>query len=206
MSESVSVGMVVADMNVPGCPLAYINEGFKNVTGIIVGGVTSDSSAPHSNRTVLSSTNQMFLAFFLCSRLSRINSSIHQAGKQDTFLLCRGRRCLRRILSGVCWTFLVNISGYGKENIGRNSKFLQGPETEGYLVEEIMHALQQHEPLCVKLHNHKADGRKFQNLLCLHPVFGREGEYLYQVRVKQSPSEAIPIVLYGTATGSPTKD
>lgn len=34
MSESVSVGMVVADMNVPGCPLAYINEGFKHITGI----------------------------------------------------------------------------------------------------------------------------------------------------------------------------
>lgn len=33
MSETVSVGMVVADMNVPGCPLAYINEGFKTVTG-----------------------------------------------------------------------------------------------------------------------------------------------------------------------------
>ncbi|CAM9154643.1 unnamed protein product [Ectocarpus sp. 8 AP-2014] len=103
MSETVSVGMVVADMNVPGCPLAYINEGFKTVTG------------------------------------------------------------------------------YGKENIGRNSKFLQGEETEGYMVEEIMHALQQHEPLCCKLHNHKADGRKFQNLLCLHPVFGKEGEYLYQI-------------------------
>lgn len=70
--------------------------------------------------------------------------------------------------------------GYGKENIGRNSKFLQGKETEGYMVEEIMHALQQHEPLCCKLHNHKRDGRKFQNLLCLHPVFGKEGEYLYQ--------------------------
>ncbi|CAM9142410.1 unnamed protein product [Discosporangium mesarthrocarpum] len=103
MSETVSVGMVVADMNVPGCPLAYINEGFKTVTG------------------------------------------------------------------------------YGKENIGRNSKFLQGEETEDYMVTEIMHSLQQHESLCCKLHNHKADGRKFQNLLCLHPVKGPEGEYLYQV-------------------------
>lgn len=36
MSETVSVGMVVADMNVPGCPLAYINEGFKAVTGRII--------------------------------------------------------------------------------------------------------------------------------------------------------------------------
>lgn len=80
----------------------------------------------------------------------------------------------------------THCQGYGKENIGRNSKFLQGEETEGYMVEEIMHALQQHEPLCCKLHNHKADGKKFQNLLCLHPVFGREGEYLYQVGTANS--------------------
>lgn len=79
----------------------------------------------------------------------------------------------------------MKYQGYGKENIGRNSKFLQGEETEGYMVEEIMHALQQHEPLCCKLHNHKADGRKFQNLLCLHPVFGKEGEYLYQVSISE---------------------
>lgn len=54
------------------------------------------------------------------------------------------------------------------------------------MVEEIMHALQQHEPLCCKLHNHKADGRKFQNLLCLHPIFGKEGEYLYQESSRNS--------------------
>lgn len=82
--------------------------------------------------------------------------------------------------------FSMKCQGYGKENIGRNSKFLQGEETEGYMVEEIMHALQQHEPLCCKLHNHKADGKKFQNLLCLHPVFGKEGEYLYQVGAANS--------------------
>lgn len=81
--------------------------------------------------------------------------------------------------------FSLGYTGYGKENIGRNSKFLQGEETEGYMVEEIMHALQQHEPLCCKLHNHKADGRKFQNLLCLHPVLGQEGEYLYQVSCRK---------------------
>ena len=60
MSESVSIGMVMADMTIPGCSLMYINEGFKAVTG------------------------------------------------------------------------------YGKEKIGCNAKFLQGKETEVYLNEEIM--------------------------------------------------------------------
>jgi hypothetical protein len=33
MSETVNIGMVISDMTVPGCPLIYINEGFKAVTG-----------------------------------------------------------------------------------------------------------------------------------------------------------------------------
>jgi hypothetical protein len=33
MSETVNIGMVISDMTIPGCPLVYINEGFKSVTG-----------------------------------------------------------------------------------------------------------------------------------------------------------------------------
>ena len=33
MSETVSIGMVISDMTIPGIPLAYINEGFRAVTG-----------------------------------------------------------------------------------------------------------------------------------------------------------------------------
>jgi hypothetical protein len=33
VSETVSIGMVISDMTVPGIPLVYINEGFRNVTG-----------------------------------------------------------------------------------------------------------------------------------------------------------------------------
>jgi hypothetical protein len=63
MSESVPFGLVVSDMNIPGIPLAYVNEGFKRTTG------------------------------------------------------------------------------YGKEVIGKNARFLTGPMTEGYMTEEIMEAL-----------------------------------------------------------------
>lgn len=49
--------------------------------------------------------------------------------------------------------------------------------------DEIMAALQQSEPLLVKLHNYKANGQKYQNLLALHPVFGPapDVEYKYQI-------------------------
>ena len=33
MSETLRIGLVVSDMFVPGCPLAYINEGFAAQTG-----------------------------------------------------------------------------------------------------------------------------------------------------------------------------
>lgn len=33
MSETLRIGLVVSDMFVPGCPLAYLNEGFAAQTG-----------------------------------------------------------------------------------------------------------------------------------------------------------------------------
>lgn len=67
-------------------------------------------------------------------------------------------------------------TGYGKENIGRNSKFLQGPMTEGYMVEEIVESLRHADPLFCKLQNHKPDGSVYQLCLCLTPVFNVDGE------------------------------
>eukprot|EP01039_Chlorochromonas_danica_P005281 gene5280-5816_t len=105
MSETISVGMVISDMTVPGIPLVYINEGFRAVTG------------------------------------------------------------------------------YGKEKIGCSCRFLQGKETESYLNDEIMAALQQSEPLYVKLHNYKSNGQKFQCLFALHPVFGPAPDYEYKYQI-----------------------
>lgn len=36
MSETLRIGLVVSDMFVPGCPLAYLNEGFAAQTGTYV--------------------------------------------------------------------------------------------------------------------------------------------------------------------------
>ena len=73
------------------------------------------------------------------------------------------------------------VTGHGKEKIGTSCRFLQGPETEKYLIEEICEALRHAEPLVVKLHNYRANGEKFQCLLHLHPVFGPDGDYKYQI-------------------------
>jgi len=118
MSETVSIGMVVSDMTVPGIPLVYINEGFKAVTG------------------------------------------------------------------------------YGKEKVGCNCRFLQGPETQRHLNEEIVSALRQGESLLIKLYNYKANGQKFQCLLALYPVFGPapENEYKYQIGLQVDFNNGDPLL------------
>ena len=94
--------------------------------------------------------------------------------------LCTSREGMRLTLSfkfswNLC-TYIHDKTGYGKENIGRNSKFLQGPMTEGYMVEEIVESLRHADPLFCKLQNHKPDGSVYQLLLCLTPVFNVDGE------------------------------
>ena len=79
------------------------------------------------------------------------------------------------------------LTGYGKENIGRNSKFLQGPMTEGYMVEEIVESLRHADPLFCKLQNHKPDGSVYQQCLCLTPVFNVDGERGKQTHITLSP-------------------
>ncbi|KAH8048363.1 PAS domain-containing protein [Aureococcus anophagefferens] len=83
-------------------------------------------------------------------------------------------------------------TGYGPEQIGKKCTFLQGPETEQYLIDEIVDALRECKGLAVKLTNVKKDGSAFQCYLALHPVFGANGEYLYQklVKLNQQASEA----------------
>ena len=76
------------------------------------------------------------------------------------------------------------VTGYGKEKIGTSCRFLQGPDTEKYLNEEICEALRHGEPLVVKLHNYKANGEKFQCCLGLQPVYGPQGEYKFQIGVQ----------------------
>ena len=57
-----------------------------------------------------------------------------------------------------------------------------------------MAALQQSEPLFIKLHNYKANGQKFQCLFALHPVFGPapDLEYKYQIGIQLDFNPADP--------------
>eukprot|EP01041_Mallomonas_annulata_P008352 gene8352-17208_t len=75
------------------------------------------------------------------------------------------------------------VTGYGKEKIGSNCRFLQGPETQTYLIEEIDIAMKEGQKLLFKIHYYKRNNQKFQCLLALHPVFGPAPEYEYKYQI-----------------------
>lgn len=130
-----------------------------------VHGIDSTCSLPGNFATVVLDRNCMmmksyFIKYLNCSKSLRYSDS---ATRRDSTVL-------------TCCSLYTIVPGYGKENIGRNAKFLQGPMTEGYMVEEIMESLRHADPLFCKLQNHKPDGSVYQLCLCLTPVFNVDGK------------------------------
>ena len=58
----------------------------------------------------------------------------------------------------------LNLTGYTLEQVlGRNCRFLQGPETDPKAVEKIRHAIEQGTDMSVCLLNYRVDGTTFWN-------------------------------------------
>ena len=72
------------------------------------------------------------------------------------------------------------MSGYAREEIlGRNCRFLQGPETDRAAVQQIKDAVRAVRPLQLDIRNHRRDGSAFWNRLLMAPVFDATGELAY---------------------------
>ncbi|KAG5182193.1 PAS domain-containing protein [Tribonema minus] len=77
------------------------------------------------------------------------------------------------------------VTGYSKvESIGRNCRFLQGPETEPDAVDTIRRTLSKGLNCNVRITNYRKNGEKFTNLLSMKPVFDAEGIYRYVIGVQ----------------------
>jgi PAS domain S-box-containing protein len=77
------------------------------------------------------------------------------------------------------------ISGYTEEEaLGRNCRFLQGPETDKAAVRKLRRALDRAEPVTVEFINYRKDGRKFWNELRIAPVRGADGALLAFVGIQ----------------------
>jgi PAS domain S-box-containing protein len=69
------------------------------------------------------------------------------------------------------------LTGYGREEIiGRNCRFLQGPETDPETVRRIRAAVDATEAIEIDIRNHRRNGEPFWNRLLLAPVRDAAGQ------------------------------
>jgi len=74
----------------------------------------------------------------------------------------------------------LDLTGYTDEEvIGRNCRFLQGPQTDRRTVEEVRNALREERAVAVDILNYKKDGKAFWNALFIGPIFDQDGKLLY---------------------------
>lgn len=73
-------------------------------------------------------------------------------------------------------------TGYPPEEVlGRNCRFLQGPETDSTAVEAIRKAVEAESAITVDLLNYRKDGSTFWNRLRIRPLFGDDGKVMFYV-------------------------
>jgi PAS domain S-box-containing protein len=71
----------------------------------------------------------------------------------------------------------LRLSCYGRDEVmGRNCRFLQGPDTDARAVDEIRSAIEDRRAINVDILNYRKDGTEFWNALYLSPVSNEEGE------------------------------
>jgi PAS domain S-box-containing protein len=74
----------------------------------------------------------------------------------------------------------LDLSGYAPDEvIGRNCRFMQGPQTDAGKVSELRDAIAAEQEATVELLNYRKDGSTFWNELFISPVHDDQGNLLY---------------------------
>lgn len=78
------------------------------------------------------------------------------------------------------------LTGYNQEEtLGRNCRFLQGPDTDRQAVLAVRQAIAHREPVETPLLNYRKDGTSFWNYLSLSPVFNKHGVCTHYIGIQQ---------------------
>nr|AML79658.1 putative LOV domain-containing protein [Anemone hupehensis] len=86
----------------------------------------------------------------------------------------------------------LELTEYSREEIlGRNCRFLQGPETDPETVKKIRKAIDNQTDVTVQLINYTKSGKKFWNLFHLQPMRDQKGEVQYFIGVQLDGSEHV---------------
>ena len=65
------------------------------------------------------------------------------------------------------------------EALGRNCRFLQGPDSDPEAIEAIRAALRSNSAITIDILNYTKSGESFWNRLRIRPLFGEDGRLLY---------------------------
>ena len=74
----------------------------------------------------------------------------------------------------------MSMTGYAKhELLGRNCRFLQGPETDSDTIGELRAAIRERRDFSTEILNYRKNGTTFWNALFVSPVFNAKGDLVY---------------------------
>jgi PAS domain S-box-containing protein len=94
----------------------------------------------------------------------------------------------------------VELSGYSRDEIvGKNCRFMQGPDTDKQTVQQIRDAVSEGRSLTVNLLNYRKNGSKFWNQLQLVPVKDSQGKVEQYVGTQQDYGTPVD----GVSSGAP---
>lgn len=79
-----------------------------------------------------------------------------------------------------CNNAFLRLSGYSDDEvIGRNCRFLQGPETDRETISKIREAIAAGQDVAVDILNYRKDGSQFWNAVFISPVRDETGAIIY---------------------------
>jgi PAS domain S-box-containing protein len=111
-----------------------------------------------------------------------------------------------------------NLTGYSRaETLGRNPRFLQGPQSDPATTARIRAAVAAAREIEIEVCNHRKDGQPFWNRLLITPVFGDDGtlEYFFgnqvdmnneRIRLAELRRHAAEMAEYGARLAAKTEE
>jgi PAS domain S-box-containing protein len=76
----------------------------------------------------------------------------------------------------------LELTGYTEDEvIGRNCRFLRGPDTESVQTKKLRDAIHARHATLAELVNYRKDGSRFRNAVMIAPLFDEEGRVEYFV-------------------------